>query len=88
MIVEANVPINGSKTSIWTVISNIRNSADIIRGIDKIVILNESSNGLVGLKWQVTRMFFGKPATIEKMITDAIENNFYTTRAEMDGLYF
>ena len=88
MIVEAQVTINGTKTAVWTVITNIRNASEIISGIEKIEILNEPANGLVGLKWRETRMYFGKPATIEKWITDAIENKFYKTRAEMDGFIF
>ena len=33
-------------------------------------------------------MLFGKPATVEKWITDAAENAFYETRAESDGFVF
>jgi hypothetical protein len=33
-------------------------------------------------------MLFGKPATAEKWITDAAENEFYKTRAEGDGFIF
>jgi hypothetical protein len=33
-------------------------------------------------------MLFGKPATVEKWITDAAENAFYTTRAEDGGFVF
>ena len=33
-------------------------------------------------------MLFGKPATAEKWITDAAENEFYKTRAESDGFIF
>jgi len=33
-------------------------------------------------------MLFGKPATAEKWITDAAENEFYRTRAESDGFVF
>ena len=45
-------------------------------------------HGVVGLKWRETRIYFGKPATVEKWITDAIENKFYKTRAESDGFIF
>lgn len=88
MIVEAQVTINGTRTAVWTVISNIRNASEIISGIEKIETLNEPAKGLAGLKWRETRMYFGKPATIEKWITDAIENKFYKTRAEMNGFIF
>jgi DNA primase len=33
-------------------------------------------------------MLFGKPATAEKWITDAAENEFYQTRAEDGGFVF
>src|SRR6185295_1342155 len=88
MIVEAQVPINGSKAAIWAVITNIENASDIISGIEKIEVVEKPANGLVGLKWEETRMLFGEPATVEKWITDAAENEFYKTRAESDGMIF
>ena len=33
-------------------------------------------------------MLFGKPATVEKWITDAVESEFYRTRAEDNGFVF
>jgi len=33
-------------------------------------------------------MYFGKPATVEKQITDAVENEFYKTSAEDSGFLF
>lgn len=88
MIVEAQITIDGNKTAVWTTITNIRNAVAIISGIEKIEMLNEPENSLVGLQWRETRMYFGKPATIDKWITDAIENECYQTRAEMDGFIF
>src|SRR5262249_39847379 len=46
------------------------------------------ANGLVGLKWRETRILFGKPAAVEKWITEAAENEFYKTRAEDSGFVF
>src|SRR5438094_6428547 len=88
MIVEAQVTINGSKAAIWAAITNIENASETISGIEKIEVLEKPANGLVGLKWRETRMLFGKPATVEKRITDAAENEFYKTRAEQDGFVF
>ncbi len=88
MIVEAQVTINGSRAAIWSVITNIENASDICSGIDKIEVLEKPANGLVGFKWRETRMLFGKPATVEKWITDAAENEFYQTRAEDGGFVF
>lgn len=88
MIVEAQVTISSNKTEVWKAICDIRHAAEILSGVEKIEILNEPANGLAGLKWRETRMYFEKPAAIDKWITDAVENKFYTTRAEMDGFIF
>lgn len=88
MKVESQVLINKSKTETWHIITNIKDAADIIQGIEKIEILQQPNSGLVGLKWSETRMYFGKPASIDKWITDAKENEFYKTKSEMDGFIF
>lgn len=88
MLVEAQVTINGSKTAVWAVITNIEHASEIISGIEHVEVVEKPANGLVGLKWHETRMLFGKPATVEKWITDAAENEFYTTRAEDGGFVF
>ena len=88
MLVEAQVTINGSKAAIWAAISNIENASEIISGIEKIEVLEKPANGLVGLKWRETRTLFGKIAIAEKWITDAVENEFYKTRAEDNGFVF
>lgn len=88
MIVQAQITIKGTRTEAWPVITNIRNASEIISGIERIEILNEPAKELVGLKWRETRMYFGKPAAVDKWITDAVEYEFYKTRAEMDGFIF
>lgn len=88
MFVEAQITINGSKAAVWTAITDIENAAAMMSGIEKIELLERPSNGLIGLKWRETRMLFGKPAAAEKWITEAAENEFYTTRAEDGGFVF
>jgi hypothetical protein len=88
MLVETRVTINGSRPAIWAAITNIENAPETISGIEKVEVLQKPVNGLVGLRWRETRMLFGKPATAEKWITDAAENEFYKTRAESDGFIF
>jgi len=88
MLVEVQVTINGSKAAIWAAITDIENASETIRGIENIEVLEKPANGLVGLRWRETRMLFGKPATAEKWITDAAENEFYKTRAEDQGFVF
>ena len=88
MIVEAEVAINGSKAAIWAVITDIENASEIISGIENIEVLEKPATGLVGLRWRETRILFGKPATVEKWISDAAENEFYKTKAEDGGFVF
>src|SRR5262245_22936289 len=88
MNVEAQVTINGSRAATWSAITNIENASEIISGIENIEVLEKPANGLIGLKWRESRMLFGKPATAEKWITDATENEFYKTRAEDRGVVF
>lgn len=88
MIVEAQVTINGSRAAIWTAITDIEHASETISGIENIEVLEKPANGLVGLKWRETRLLFGKPATAEKWITEAAENEFYETRAEEQGFVY
>jgi len=88
MIVEEKIAINANKAPVWKAITDIRNASKIISGIEQIDILNEPETGLLGLKWRETRIYFGKPSAIDKWITEAVENEFFTTKAEMDGFVF
>src|SRR5262249_24849222 len=87
MIVEAEVTISGSKAAVWATITNIEKAEAIISVIEKIEVLERPASALVGLKWRETRVLFGKPATVEKWITDATERGFMT-RAEDAGFVF
>jgi hypothetical protein len=87
MIVEAEVTISGSKAAVWATITNIEKADAIISGIEKIEVVERSASALVGLKWRETRILFGKPATVEKWITDATDSAFMT-RAEDGGFVF
>lgn len=88
MIVEARVTIHASRAAIWRAITDIENACAMIGGIQAIEVLERPVDGVVGLRWRETRILFGKPATVEKWITDAVENQFYKTRAESDGFVF
>jgi Polyketide cyclase / dehydrase and lipid transport len=88
LFVEVHVTINGSKAAVWAAITDIENASEIISGIMRIEVLEKPASGLVGLKWRETRMLFGKPASVDKWITDAVENEFYKTKAEDSGFVF
>lgn len=85
MTIDLEVTIQGSKEKVWSVITDIENAVYTIEGIEKIEILEKPSHGLVGLKWQETRTFFGKTATEIMWITEVKENESYKTRAESHG---
>lgn len=88
MIVEAQVTIHGSKAAVWAAITDIEKHAEVIEGIEKIEVVERPAVGLVGLRWRETRMLFGEPATVEKCVTEAEENAFYSTRAQDSGYVF
>ena len=87
MIVQVQVTIHAPKAAIWAAITDIENAAGDQRN-QKIAVLERPVGGLVGLRWQETRDFFGKPATVEKCITEAVEGELYSTRAEQDGTVY
>jgi hypothetical protein len=88
LLVHAHVTIAAPAAAIWAAITDIENAASFTRGIEKIEILERPVSGLVGLKWRETRILFGKPASADKWITHAVENESFETRAESDGFVF
>lgn len=88
MLVEAQVTIDGPAAAIWEAITDVDRAAAILSGVERIEVVEKPAHGLVGLRWRETRILFGKPATVEKWITDAADREFYRTRAESDGFIF
>jgi len=88
MIVDGQVTIAASRAAVWRAITDIEHAADVISGIQKVELLAKPAEGLVGLTWRETRLLFGKPASADKRITDAKEQESYTTRAEDSGFVF
>lgn len=88
MEIKAEVIINAPVENIWKAIADIENSADFISGIEKVEILENPGNGLVGTKWEETRTMFGQTATEIMWITDAEVNKYYKTRAERPGVVY
>jgi uncharacterized membrane protein len=88
MDIKVQVTIEGSKEKVWNVITDIANSPKTISGIEKVDVLEKPAQGLVGLKWEETRVMFGREATEIMWITDVIENESYKTRAESHGAVY
>ncbi|MCB9182896.1 MAG: SRPBCC family protein [Flavobacteriales bacterium] len=88
MIVEAQITIDASKAAVWAATTDIANLAQLLSTVLRIEVVSRPATGLEGLKWKETRMPLGKEATVEKWITEAKENEYYTTRAEQGGFVF
>jgi len=85
MQTQLSIDIKSTKEKVWQAITDIENSQSMISAILKIDILHKPEHGLVGLKWEESRDMFGKLAMETMWITEAIENDYYCTRAESHG---
>ncbi len=88
MIVEAEVRIAGTRAATWAAITDVAHGAEVVRGIERIDMVTTPADGVVGLRWQETRILFEKPATVEKWITEAVPGESYVTRAETPGFTY
>jgi uncharacterized membrane protein len=88
MAIQAEVVIDAPKEDVWKVITDIKNSAKYISGINKVEVLEDPEDGLVGFKWEETRTMFGQTATEIMWITDLEENQYYRTRAERPNIIY
>ena len=88
MKVTVDIEINKPKSLVWSAITDIENSPKMISGITALKILEQPENGVVGLKWEETRLMFSKEATETMWITEAVENEYYSTRAENHGAVY
>jgi carbon monoxide dehydrogenase subunit G len=85
MELSVELPINAGKDAIWDSITNLEDAPSVINGIDSVEILEKPEQGIVGLKWRETRTLFGKQAAETMWITDAVDEEYYKTRAESHG---
>lgn len=85
MNIEVSTRIRAPREKVWKAVTDIENAVNTISAIEKIVVLERPSDGIVGLKWRETRKLFGKTAEETMWITDARDNESYTTRAESHG---
>lgn len=88
MQAKVSIEISKPKESVWAAITDIENCADMLSSILNIEVLEQPPQSLIGLKWQETRKMFGKEATETMWITEAVENEYYCTRAESHGAIY
>jgi hypothetical protein len=85
MEVAAEIEIARPREIVWAAITDIERWTSMVTSIIGIKILSRPAHGLVGLKWEETRRMFGKQATETLWVTDAVEHEYYCSRAESHG---
>ena len=85
MKVSTSIEISKPREDVWKVITDIENCQGRISSIIAIDVLEKPEASFVGFKWKETRKMFGKEATEIMWITDSVENEYYSTRAESHG---
>lgn len=85
MDITVSINIEAPAEDVWQSIVDIDNCMEMISTIIAIEVLDRPKEGLVGLKWKETRLMFGKEADETMWVVDAVENEYYRTRAESHG---
>lgn len=86
MNIVRSIDIVASPRAAWSIVANIRGSAEVVEGIDSIEVLEEASGpGLNGFKWKETRTLMGRESTEIMWIVDSSQPHFYESRAESHG---
>ncbi len=88
MNISVDIKIEKPKQAVWSAITDIKNCEKMISNILDLKILHQPESGLVGLKWEETRLMFGKQASETMWITESVENEYYCTRAESHGCIY
>ena len=88
MQINVSTEINCAKEQVWQAITDIDNCENMINAIIDLTVLERPETGLVGLKWTETREIFGKEASETMWITEAVEGQYYCTRAENCGAVY
>jgi len=88
MYVSMDISISGSKEEVWKTITDIRSTPEIIEGIEKVEILNDPAEGLVGLKWRQTRTMLGQETAETIWVTEAAPQEVIQTASESRGTVY
>ncbi|NOT09859.1 MAG: SRPBCC family protein [Gemmatimonadales bacterium] len=88
MQITTSVIIQAPKEAVWKAVTDIENAAKRISAIESVEVLEKPERGMVGFKWKETRTMMGKTATEIMWVTEAVELEFYRTRAESHGAIY
>ena len=69
MEIQVTRTIDAPPEIVWTLITDIANSPQVISGIDSVTILGSTEGFGVGTRWRETRTMFGKEATEEMEVS-------------------
>lgn len=84
MRVTATVSIRAPVARVFDVFTDVAHCAGRITGVKKAEILSEVRSGK-GLRWQETRVMFGKDAAVDKEITAIEAPRSYRVESRVDG---
>ncbi|GMG87685.1 SRPBCC family protein [Biformimicrobium ophioploci] len=85
MDISVDVHIEADVAAVWRVITDFEHCDRVITAIQAVKVLERPASGLTGLKWQETRVMYGKPATETMWITEAVEPQYYRAEAQSHG---
>lgn len=88
MNILVETEIDKPKIYVWKAITDIENCSNMVTGIIALKVIHKPKVGLVGLKWTETRQMFGKDCDETMWITDAVDEHYYSTRAESHGAIY
>ena len=88
MAITVSKEINASVDRVWAVITDIDNCDKNISGIQAVKVLERPDQGVIGLKWQETRLMMGKEAVETMWISSAEAPNWYETTAHNHGAIY
>lgn len=88
MTVTATEVIHAPREKVWEIATDFDNIVENISAITAAEVLEKPQEGLKGLKWQETRIMFGKEATETMTISDVSDGYWYETKAENCGTIY
>lgn len=88
MQLEVTRTVEAPADSVWEIVTDLERSADVIKAIEHIEILEGPGRIEVGTRWRETRTMFGKTATEEMEVTDVQPGRSYTVVADGHSVHY
>ena len=88
MKMSVAVEIMSPKNKVWTAITDIEHSKNMLSSIIDLTVLSKPEEGLVGFRWTETRKIFGKESSETMWIIEAKEQEYYIAHAQNKGALY